>query len=48
VLAEAFDLAGVGLAFVSMGGDGEHGDGGGGSAEDEDGCLAFGVSAGQS
>ena len=46
VLAGAFDFADVGFAFVGVGGDGEHGDVGGGGVEDEADRLGVGVLAG--
>ena len=46
-LAEAFDFADVGFAFVGVRGDGEDGDAGGGGVEDEADGLAVGVAAGQ-
>jgi hypothetical protein len=47
VLAGSFDLADVGFALVGVGGDGEHGDGGGGVVKDEADGLGLGVVAGQ-
>ena len=44
-LAEAFDFADVGFAFVGVRGDGEDGDAGGGGVEDEGDGLAVGVAA---
>jgi hypothetical protein len=46
-LGVAVDFADVGLAFVGVGGDGVHGDVGGGGVEDKADGLAVGVAAGQ-
>ena len=46
-LAELLDLADVGLAFVGVGGDGEHGGAGGGGVQDEADGVVLGVAAGQ-
>ena len=47
VLAGPFDFAEVGFAFVGVGGDGEHGDVGGGGVQDQADRLGLGVLAGQ-
>ena len=46
-VAGPLDLTDVGLSLVGVGGDGEHGDVGGGGVEDEADRLGLGVAAGQ-
>jgi len=47
VLAGSLDLTDVGFSVVGVGGDGEHGDVGGGGVQDDADGLRLGVTAGQ-